>query len=58
MCDERNNSIYSECRDAIFKERHTRRMTNREMRKIIAEKGGCVQPDRQRPDVHARVVSN
>jgi hypothetical protein len=42
MCKPSNNSIYAECRDRIFAETGLRRVSNKEMRVIIRERGGCL----------------
>lgn len=52
MCEpRRGGSIYKECRDILFAMNGTERMTNRKMRRIIAEHGGCMAAKPQKIEV-------
>lgn len=46
MCEDRNNSIYTECRDAVFRMKGGNRgVSNKEMRRILDKFGGCMITD-------------
>jgi hypothetical protein len=43
MCKRQaSGSIFSDCRDVLFKKNGDRWMTNKEMRHIIDKNGGCM----------------
>ena len=49
MCKKGNGSIYAECRDAMRIMTDTARLPNQEMRRMLAEHGGCFRPQRVPP---------